>query len=87
MTTKIELREDLFVPWILDDYSKEEIIEMANEPVPLRDTCLNIAGLIPTQHIDNYSEIKDDLSHLVDDEDAYVEPDNRFIFEYEVVWV
>ena len=37
--------------------------------------------------IDNYSEIKDDLSHLVDDEDAYVEPDNRFILEYEVVWV
>ena len=87
MTIKVELREDLFVPWILDDYSKEEIIEMANEPVPLRDTCLNIAGLIPTQHIDNYSEIKDDLADIIIDDGYHISPDNRFILEYEVVWV
>ena len=79
----IKLRENLFVPWIAEDFEAEDLVGVGD--VPLRDHCFSIAGLIPIQHIDNWEKIKDDLADIIDD--GYISPDNRFIFEYEVVWV
>ena len=66
-----------------EDFEADDLAEIGD--VPLRDHCFSIAGLIPIQHIENWEEVKDDLSHL--NEEGYLSPDNRFIFEYEVVWV
>ena len=84
MTAKvIKLREDLFVPWMTEDFDTDDLTEIGD--VSLRDHCFSMAGLIPIQHIENWEEIKDDLADIIDD--GYISPDNRFISEYEVVWV
>ena len=83
-TRVIKLREDLFVPWMTEDFEAKDLVGMAGD-VSLRDHCFAIAGLIPIQHIENWEEVKDDLADIIDN--GYISPDNRFISEYEVVWV
>jgi hypothetical protein len=84
MTTRvIKLREDLFVPWMIEDFDTEHLVGIGD--VSLREHCFSMAGLIPIQHIDNWEEVKDDLADIIDN--GYISPDNRFISEYEVVWV
>ena len=95
---KIQIRHDLFIPWIHDDYDQNDIVEAWGGGEDIEDHAIGIAGLIPIQHIQNWEEIKhyydkeefikegtefNTLSEYYED-DGYVEfiPD-----ELEVEWV
>ena len=55
---KIQIEHDLFIPWILEDYSVQEIAEAWSSGVSVEDFCIGCAGLLPIQHIRNWDNIK-----------------------------
>ena len=65
MATTIYLTND-FAEWILDDYSKEEIIEICIDgKYSLKDYALECQGdWIPINYIDNWEEVKAVLNKI-----------------------
>ena len=61
---KIQIEHDWFIPWILEDYSDQEIAEAWSSGESIEDFCISHAGLLPIQHIRNW----DDIKHHFDDE-------------------
>ena len=55
---RIKIIRDWFIPWILDDCEKHDIIEAWNTGESIEDLALNIFGLIPIDHIQNWDDIK-----------------------------
>ena len=55
---KIKIIRDWFVAWILEDYDQEGISKAWSSGETIEDFALNIAGLIPVQHINNWDDIK-----------------------------
>lgn len=55
---KIKIIRDCFIHWILEDYDQQDIIEAWFTGAAIEDYALNIAGLIPINHIKNWEEIK-----------------------------
>lgn len=55
---KVIIYYDLFVPWIYEDYGSDDLLEAWSSGETPEDNALNIAGMIPIQHIKNWKEIK-----------------------------
>jgi len=55
---KIQIIRDWFIPWILEDHNQEDIARAWSSGEAIEDFALGIAGLIPVQHIKNWSDIK-----------------------------
>ena len=55
---KIQIEHDWFIPWILEDYSNEEITDAWGDGQSVEDFCISHAGLLPIQHIRNWEDIK-----------------------------
>ena len=45
MKDKIKIEHDWFIPWILEDYSQEEMADAWSSGQSLEDFCMSIAGL------------------------------------------
>ncbi len=55
---KIKIIRDWFIPWILEDEDQEDLVMAWDSGEAIEDYALNIAGLIPIDHIKNWDEIK-----------------------------
>mgnify|MGYP001162329063 FL=1 len=73
MKDKIKIEHDWFIPWILEDYSQEEMADAWSRGLSLEDFCMSIAGLLPIQHIRNWEDIK----HHFDNEPCELDEINR----------
>jgi len=78
----LKVKEDWFVPWILDDYSDNQIMEAWECGSSPREHVLDVAGLMPINHIQNWEEVKEHFSKE-EIEDGYIEEWNDF----EIEWV
>ena len=77
---KIELIEELFVPWILEDYNAVSLWE--NDCESPRDFAYDRASLIKKEHIKNWEFIKHNFTG-VDSEENYIDESDDF----EIEWV
>ena len=55
---KIKIVRDWFIPWILEDEDQEDLVMAWDSGEAIEDYALNIAGLIPIDHIKNWKDIK-----------------------------
>tara|TARA_R100001510_G_scaffold15289_1_gene12788 strand:- start:2630 stop:2956 length:327 start_codon:yes stop_codon:yes gene_type:complete len=55
---KVKIVHKLFIPWILEDYDLNAVTEAWGMGISVEEFAMNIAGLIPVQHITNWDDIK-----------------------------
>ena len=80
----LKVREEWFVPWILSDYSPQAQLDAWNSGRKPREFALDVAGLIPISHIQNWEEVKEHFSEE-EIEDEYIAEWNDFKVEWVVI--
>ena len=80
----LKVREEWFVPWILSDYSHQAQLDAWNSGRKPREFALDVAGLIPISHIQNWEEVKEHFSEE-EIEDEYIAEWNDFKVEWVVI--
>jgi hypothetical protein len=78
----LKVKEDWFVPWILEEYSANQIMEAWECGSSPREHVLDVAGLMPINHIQNWEEVKEHFSKG-EIEEGYIEEWDDF----EIEWV
>jgi hypothetical protein len=82
-----KLNRNEFIPWILSEYDKEEIIGLWCKGESIEECAICCAGEFPTRYIENWEEIQ----HLYTEEEQQ-RADENWCVEYipddlEVEWI
>ena len=78
----IKIKKNLFVPWILEEFTANQWTDFLDSDEPDKDTIgefvLEHAGLIPINHIANFKEIEP----FIDDENKDWYDDTKTEYDY-----
>lgn len=55
---KVKIMRNWFIPWILEEYNQQDIIDAWSTGENIEDFALGIAGMIPINHIENWGDVK-----------------------------
>jgi hypothetical protein len=78
----LKVKEELFVPWILEEYTANELyMEALEDGSSTKQFALDVAGLMPINHIQNWEEVKQHFSEE-DIEGDYIEEWSDFKIEW-----
>jgi hypothetical protein len=78
----LKVKEELFVSWILEEYTANELyMEALEDGGTTKQFVLDVAGLMPINHIQNWEEVKQHFSEE-DIEDGWIEDWSDFKIEW-----
>jgi hypothetical protein len=77
----LKVKEELFVSWILEEYTANELMEAWEDGSTPKQFVLDVAGLMPINHIQNWEEVKE---HFYEEEieGDYIEDWSDFKIEW-----